>query len=322
MKIITVEEHFDTPANVKNFNQYSKVKNNNPRQNELNHDLTSLQAHVDYMDKYNIDMQVISDAGNSPQVLPDNMVVSASKEQNDTLANNMTKFPKRFAGLAVLPVNLPEKAATELERSVKELGLKGGIISGSVNGQFLDDPKFEPIFAKAAELDVPLYLHPGIITDEQLNMSYKNKSYSPLLTTMMGGAAWGWHNEEGIQVVRLILGGIFEKYPKLKLITGHWGEFVPMFIERLDQFGAIGGLKKPFSETYRKNIFITPSGMFTNPQLQLIKTEMGTDHMMYSEDYPYVKRENDVRKFITEADLTNPEKEAFAHGTAEKLFKL
>lgn len=276
------------------------------------------------MDKYGIDMQVISDAGNSPQVLPDNMVVASSKAQNDTLAEQISQYPDRFVGLAVLPMNKPEDAAKELERAVTELGLVGGIISGSVNGQFLDDPKFEPVFAMASKLDVPLYLHPGVISKEQQAVLYDSKAYSKATSTLLAGAGWGWHQEQGIQMVRLIESGLLEKYPNLKLINGHWGELVPMFLERVTEFMTLADTNLPhdFQFYYKRNVYITPSGMYTNPQLALVKAEVGADHMMYAEDYPYIKREDQVHSFIENADLTTTEREAIAHGTAEKLFKL
>lgn len=324
MKLITVEEHFDTQANIDQFNQFSEVPNNNPHQEALNGDLKSFAGHVAYMDKYGIDMQVISDAGNSPQVLPDNMVVASSKAQNDTLAEQISQYPDRFAGLAVLPMNQPEDAAKELERAVTELGLVGGIISGSVNGQFLDDPKFVPVFAMASKLDVPLYLHPGVISKEQQAVLYDSKAYSKATSTLLAGAGWGWHQEQGIQMVRLIESGLLEKYPNLKLINGHWGELVPMFLERVTEFMTLADTNLPhdFEFYYKRNVYITPSGMYTNPQFALVKAEVGADHMMYAEDYPYIKREDQVHSFIENADLTTTEREAIAHGTAEKLFKL
>lgn len=324
MKIITVEEHFDTTANIENFNAHSKVPNNNPYQTKLKNDLTDMKTRLAYMDENGIDMQVISEAGNSPQVLPDDLSVDGCKEQNDTIAKEISPYPTRLAALASLPANVPGAAADELERAVKQLGLKGGIISGTVNGQFLDNKKFEPIFAKAEELDVPLYLHPGVITNEQRAMLYDSTAYSSMMGNMMAGAAWGWHMEEGIQTVRLIFSGLMEKYPNLKIVNGHWGEFVPMFVERLDGFTQFSGNDLPhsFSYYYRRNIYVTPSGMLTNPQLELVRTEMGADHMLHAEDFPYLKRGKEVKSFIENASLSNGEKEAFAHGTAEKLFKL
>lgn len=167
MKLITVEEHYDTDQNISQFNKYSEVKNNNPRQDQLRPDLVDFSNKIAYMDKNGIDMQVISDAGNSPQVLPDRYAVSGAHAQNETLAENISQYPDRFAGLATLPANVPDKAAEELEYAVTKLGMKGGIISGSINGQFLDDPKFEAIFAAADKLGTTLYLHPGVISNDQ-----------------------------------------------------------------------------------------------------------------------------------------------------------
>ncbi len=322
LKIITTEEHFDTNKNVKEFNEFSKVPNNNPFQEKLNKDLTDADSRIAYMDKYGIDMQIISDAGNSPQVLPDDKTVDACKAQNDSLAETVSQHPDRLAGLAALPVNVPDEAAKELERAVTKLGLKGAIISGTINGQFLDQAKFDPIFATAEKLDVPLYLHPGVMTDDQKAILFDSSAYSDMMANMMAGAAWGWHMEQGVQMARLVFSGLFEKHPNLKLISGHWGEFVPMFIERLDVFGRFSELPHPFSYYYRKNVYVGPSGMLTAPQLQMVHTEMGADHMLYSEDYPYVKMEDKVKSFIEDAPFNDKDREMMAHGTAEKLFKL
>jgi len=323
MKLITVEEHYDTDANISQFNQYSEVKNNNPRQDQLRPDLVDFSNKIAYMDKNGIDMQVISDAGNSPQVLPDQYAVSGAHNQNETLAENISKYPDRFAGLATLPANVPDKAAQELEYAVTKLGMKGGIISGSINGQFLDDPKFEAIFATANKLGTTLYLHPGVISNDQKAMLYDSPAYSALGATMMAGAMWGWHMEAGIQVLRIITAGLLEKYPNVKLATGHWGEFIPMFVERIDGFSPIiTDLPLKFSDYYRRQVYLSPSGMFTSPQMQLALTEMGADHIMWSEDFPYVQSGSTVREFLEQADVTDEQREAIAHGTAEKLFNL
>lgn len=323
MKLITVEEHYDTDQNISQFNKYSEVKNNNPRQDQLRPDLVDFSNKIAYMDKNGIDMQVISDAGNSPQVLPDQYAVSGAHDQNETLAENISQYPDRFAGLATLPANVPDKAAEELEYAVTKLGMKGGIISGSINGQFLDDPKFEAIFAAADKLGTTLYLHPGVISNDQKAMLYDSKAYSALGATMMAGAMWGWHMEAGIQVLRIITAGLLEKYPNVKLATGHWGEFLPMFVERIDGFSPIiTDLPLKFSDYYRRQVYLSPSGMFTAPQMQLALTEMGADHIMWSEDFPYVQSGKTVREFLEQADVTDEQREAIAHGTAEKLFNL
>lgn len=127
----------------------------------------------------------------------------------------------------------------------------------------------------------------------------------------------------GIQVMRMIWSGIFDKLPNLKLISGHWGEMIPMFLERLDdELTNYSGLKKPFSEYYRNNVWLTPSGMLSEPQLKFILDEMGPEHIMYSLDYPY-KQPKNGKTFLTEISaLTDKQRELFAHGNAEKLLKL
>lgn len=323
MKLITVEEHYDTDRNIAEFEQYSPVKNNNPRQAQLRPDLVDFKRKVAYMDQHGIDMQIISDAGNSPQLLPDQYAVAGAKAQNETLAENISQYPTRFAGLATLPANTPEQAAQVLEEAVLKLGMKGGIISGSVNGQFLDDPRFEPIFAMADRLHTTLYLHPGIISDDQKAMLYESKAYNALTATMMGGAMWGWHMEQGIQLMRIITAGIMEKYPHFKVASGHWGEFMPMFLERIDGFGPfVSDLPLKFSQYYKRQVYLSPSGMFTAPQMQLALTEMGADHIMWSEDFPYVQAGDQVRQFLAKANLTDVQREAIAHGTAETVFDL
>ncbi|MFC6253351.1 amidohydrolase family protein [Secundilactobacillus hailunensis] len=323
MKLITVEEHYDTDENIKQFKQYSKVKNNNPYQDKLKPNLVDFSNKVAYMDEHGIDFQVVSDAGNSAQVLPDEYAVPGAHAQNETLAEKISQYPDRFAGLATLPANVPDKAAEELEYAVTKLGLKGGIISGSINGQFLDDPKFEAIFAAADKLGTTLYLHPGVISNDQKAMLYDSKSYSKMAANMMAGAMWGWHMEAGIQVMRIITAGLLEKYPNVKLATGHWGEFIPMFLERIDGFSPIvTDLPHKFSDYYKRQVYLSPSGMFTAPQMQMVLTQMGADHIMWSEDFPYVQSGDTVRKFLEQADITDEQCEAIAHGTAEKLFKL
>ncbi|GAW98456.1 amidohydrolase family protein [Secundilactobacillus mixtipabuli] len=323
MKLITVEEHYDTDENISQFKKYSEVKNNNPWQDKLRPKLVDFSQKVAYMEENGIDMQVISDAGNSAQVLPDQYAVAGARAQNETLAENISRYPDRFAGLATLPANVPDKAAEELEYAVTKLGMKGGIISGSINGQFLDDPKFEVIFAAADKLGTTLYLHPGVISNDQKAMLYDSKAYSALGANMMAGAMWGWHMEAGIQVMRIITAGLLEKYPNVKIATGHWGEFIPMFVERIDGFSPmITDLPLKFSDYYRRQVYLSPSGMFTAPQMQLVLTEMGADHIMWSEDFPYVQAGSTTREFLEQADVTEEQREAIAHGTAEKLFNL
>lgn len=321
-KIITVEEHFDTLAARALYAAHTARFQPTPP--GVDAGLIDFEQRLAYMDQYGIEMQILSDAGNSPQLLADEFAIPGTQALNDALAEVVAAHPTRFAGLASLPAGAPKAAAQELHRAVGQLGFKGGLITGTVHGEFLDAPKFLPIFEAAAELQVPLYLHPGYISPNTQQSLYDGDAYSPAIAHIIGLAGWGWHMEQGIQMVRLILSGVFDRYPDLQLISGHWGEFVPTFLERLDEFtgNAHPDLKHPFSYYYRKNVYLTASGMFTKPQLDLAMAEMGSAHLLWAEDYPYLKRKTQVADFLANAGLTEAQQAAIGHENAERLFKL
>lgn len=338
MKIITVEEHFTTPEAAKIITDYKATL---PNQDKIKADDAAMtagmvaaapnveemidvdQLRIDYMDKNHIDMQVVSAAGITPQLLPDNLSIDACRDLNDALAKHIANHPDRFVGFATLPANNPAAAATELNRAVTELGLKGALFSGTINGEFLSEARFFPIFEMAAKLDVPLYIHPGYPTEEETNVLYKSDSYNDAVKSILSTPGFGWHMEAGIQIIRLIFSGIFDKLPNLKLISGHWGEFVPTFLNRLDEMTApvATGLKKSFSEYYRNNIYITPSGIFEYDQMLFSLNRVGADHILWSEDYPFVKS-NHAGQFLEEAPISPESKEKIAHENVEKLLHL
>jgi len=322
-KLITVEEHFDTPEADKLFSEHDSMGTSNPPATKEK--LMDYDDRLAYMDKHGIAMQLLSNAGNSPQTLPDALAVQASKDVNDALAKVVADHPTRFAGLATLPVNLPEAAADELRRAVTDLGFKGGLISGNIQNQWLDNEKFLPIFAAAEELDVPLYLHPGYPSAEESRLMFESNSYGKMTESLLSGFGFGWHMDQGLQMARLIFSGIFDKYPKLKLVSGHWGEMVPNFIERMDSLSRVLpglNIKRSFADYYKENVWITPSGMYTKPQFELAVTEMGVDHILYSEDYPYVMLGEQNQSFLESLNISDVDKEKIAHGNTEKLFKL
>lgn len=323
-KIITVEEHFEAEFGQPEEKQETKVDPKGPQANIVDQYLHDFDKRLAYMDKYGIDMQVLSDTGKSPQMAPDDQAVDGCRQVNNLLSGEIKKHPTRFAGLATLPVNVPEAAAEELERAVTQLGFKGAMIAGLANDHFLDEPQYFPIFEMAAKLDVPIYLHPGMVRESERKMLYHSPSYSDQIGDMIALAGWGWHMEQGIQMLHLILSGIFDKLPNLKLISGHWGEFVPTFIERLDEFTGMVDphLDRKFSEYYRNNVYVTASGMFTQPQMDLALAEMGPDHVLWSEDFPYLRREDQVAGFLEQAPIEQSVREKIGHGNSEKLFKL
>ncbi|MES2239077.1 MAG: amidohydrolase family protein [Bacteroidota bacterium] len=335
-KIITIEEHFVLKSISQKVTRFYTRQNggiplNNPVQKELmaivlptNDAIEDLgERRLKFMDESGIDIQVLSYGAGSPQNINDkSLAIELCKEANSTLSDLIKLHPTRFAGFAILPVADPKAAAEELERAVKELGLKGAMLSGTFNGRFFDEPEFLPIFEKAEALNVPLYMHPAIIPKNIAEYYYKSENWSPVSAAMFATAGYGWHLDSGISVVRLIASGLFDKFPKLILISGHWGELVPFYLNRLDdQLGKTLNLKRKISDYYKSNIYITPSGLFSESQLQFAIAEMGADRIIYSGDYPFLIDKN-TRKFLDNASISKEDKEKIGYKNAEKLLTL
>ena len=272
------------------------------------------------MDATGIDMQVLS-YGGFPQLLPAAQAIELNRAANDKLAETARAHPTRFAGFATLPWQAPEAAARELERAVKDLGLKGALINGRPGDTFLDDARYEPILAAFSELKVPLYVHPGLPLPAVQAPYYGGLERE--ISARLAMFAWGWHNESGIQVVRMLLAGAFDRHPGLQVISGHWGEMVPFFLQRLEDSipQEASGLRRPIVQTYREHVYVSPSGMLTLPHFQFIHALMGTERILYSIDYPYQSLDG-ARAFIERLPVSDADKALIAHGNAERLLGL
>lgn len=335
-KIITIEEHFvirNISQMVAAFNskQNGGMAPNDTVQKELmaivlptNDDIEDVgQRRIKFMDESGIDMQILSYGAGSPQNITDiNLATELCEEANNELARLIKNHPSRFAGFAILPVADPTAASKELNRAVKELDLKGAMLSGTFNDRFFDEPEFLAIFSKAQDLNVPLYMHPAIIPKSIAAHYYQSNNWSAVSGAMFASAGYGWHLDSGIAIVRLIASGIFDKLPGLKLISGHWGELVPFFLNRLDdQFGKTLKLNRKISDYYKSNIYITPSGLFSEAQLKYVIDELGADKIIYSADYPFLIDKN-TRKFLETASISIEDKEKIGYKNAEKLLSL
>ncbi len=286
------------------------------------------------MDAAGIDMQVLSHVQPGIQVLPDDQAqkaIAICREVNDWLGSMVKQYPERFAGFAMLPTQSPKDAADELERTVKELGFKGALINGHTNGRYLDHPSFEPLLARAEDLDVPIYIHP---TDPPKAVS--DTYYAPHIDTLV--PVWGWPVETGTHVLRLMCNGVFDRHPNLKIVVGHMGELLPYNAGRLDTLimgewllsaqekkktGKVPNatMEKGVAHYFRNNIYITSSGVFEQPIFDCAVAMMGLDNLMFSVDAPL--RDNvEAIEFLEACNLSPEDKERFAHGTAEKLLKL
>ncbi len=272
------------------------------------------------MDAAGIDMQVLS-YGGFPQLASGADAVALHRAANDRMAAAVAAHPSRFAGFATLPWQDPKAAAEELERAVRQLGLKGALLNGRPSQHFLDHPDYGVLLAKFDELQVPLYLHPGV-PEQNVQQAYYS-GFSPEVDARLSMFALGWHYEAGVHLLRLMLSGAFDRHPKLQVISGHWGEMLPFYLQRLDDSipQAATGLKRSLIQTVRDQVYLTPSGMLTLPHFQFVYDLVGAERILFSVDYPYQTLDG-VRAFIDKLPIPQAEKEMIAHGNAEKLLGL
>jgi uncharacterized protein len=272
------------------------------------------------MDAAGIDLQVLS--LNSPGVeqLEAAEATVLAREANDFVAEAQKRHPARFAGFAALPISAPQQAAEELERTVRDHGFKGALINGHHRGRYLDDKFFGPILERAESLGVPIYLHPTQPPQAVVEASYAG--FSPDVTFMFANSGWGWHIETAVHALRMILGGVFDRYPNLQMVVGHMGEALPFMISRVDiMTTAITGLSRPISAYLRENFHYTFSGFnFTATFLDLL-LQVGVDRIMFSADYPYGSM-TQARAFLDHLPVCPADRERIAHGNAERLLGL
>jgi 2,3-dihydroxybenzoate decarboxylase len=281
------------------------------------YDFTDLRLRS--MDEQGIDMQVLSHGAPSGQKLPADIAPDVTRGTNDRLAEVIARHPTRFAGFAALPTILPEKAAEELERAVKELGFKGAMIHGLTDGHFLDDKRFWPIFERAEALDVPLYLHPSFPHPDVVWAYYQDylKDFPQVIR-----AAWGYTVETATQAIRIILSGVLDQHPGVKIILGHMGETLPFLLWRINQALSRPGHKElGFAEQFRRNFYVTTSGNFSTPALICTMLELGIDRIMFSVDYPFVSNEP-AMEWVSTLQISTEDKAKLLGGTAARLLRL
>ena len=274
------------------------------------------------MDRHGIDMQVLSCNG-PVQFAPAGEAVALARASNDRLAQAIRAYPTRFGGFAVLPWQDPQAAADELDRAVGELGFVGALIVGRPGETFLDDPRYRPVLARLDALRAPLSVHPGLPLPQVQAPYYGGLggAFEAEVTARLSMFGWGWHNEAGIHVVRMMLAGLFDSLPNLQVISGHWGEMVPFYLNRLDDMIPPGasGLSRTIGETYRAHVSVTPSGMMNLPHFEFIRSVLGIDRILYSIDYPFLTQTG-ARAFLETLPVGADDRERIAHGNAEALF--
>ena len=275
------------------------------------------------MDAAGIDKALVSVTCPGVQLFDAATGTALASSFNDQLADAVSRHPTRLAGLAAIAPQDPKRAVQELERAVGKLGLKGAIVNSHTHGEYLDDPKFWDIFAAAEALGVPIYLHP---------MTPSKAMIEPFLARGLDGAVFGFAIETGLHALRLVVAGVFDRFPRLQIVLGHLGEGLPFWLTRLDfmhniivrtnRYGAAAPkLAKPMSAYLRENFHYTTSGMGWTPAIMFVHQVIGIDRLLYAMDYPYQY----VPEEVIEQDnlpLSAADKRQFFQTNAERLFAL
>jgi 2,3-dihydroxybenzoate decarboxylase len=315
-QVIALEEHYLDPEVARHFKEGGPEQREGPLR-ERREDVGALR--IREMDEAGIDIQVLSHSAPATQRLDAESAVPVAKQANDRLREKVQASNGRFEAFAALPTANPKAAADELERAVTKLGFKGAMVHGLTNGRFFDDKQFWPIFERARQLDVPLYIHPAMPHPAVVEAYYRDylKDFPGLLT-----AAWGFTVETATQGIRLVLSGVFDAYPGLKIIMGHLGESLPFSLWRIDMaLQRQGNRATPFRETFREHFWITTSGNFSTPALLCCVLEMGVDRILFSVDYPFVPNPPGVR-WMDHVPLGPDDRAKILSGNAKRLLKI
>ena len=292
---IALEEHISTDAMNAQWDSVGEAARNGKEYMDwVEARLLSVPDRLADMDECGIALTILSMTSPGVQgVIDVNAAITLAQQTNDHLSETYAKArPDRFAFFATVALQDPEAAATELRRSVSELGAKGALVNGYTNigddqtARYLDEPENEPFWATVAELEVPVYLHPREPLPTQLRIY---EGYSSLV-----GSAWAFGHETSTHAVRLMLSGLFDRHPGVQVILGHLGEGLPFTLPRLEhrlrmqRHGAgLGPAKEPVSHYFNRNFLITTSGHFHTRTLECAISEIGSDRVVFSVDYPY-----------------------------------
>lgn len=314
-RIVALEEHFVIPAMRDRFTGYHSLKAIHPLDQ-----LNSLgERRIADMDEAGIDLTVLSHLQPGPQVFDAESAVALSRQSNDALHEAVRAHPGRFEGFAALPTADPKAAADELERTVTRYGFKGAMINGLTNGAFHDEKRFWPIFERAQALDVPVYLHPAVSHPAVIEAYYKDYQHNGYPILM--GAVWGFNVETSIAALRMVISGIFDAYPKLRIIIGHMGETIPYSLWRIEWTHHHLTGKSGIADCFREHFYVTTSGNFSPTALTCCIAEMGIDRVLFSVDYPFNSNVEGVA-FVRAAELSEADRDKIFHGNAARLLKL
>jgi len=275
------------------------------------------------MDETGVDMHLLSLTTPGVQSLGREKAVSFASNLNDYLTTIIRQHPTRFAGLAAVAPQDPKSAATEIDRAMGKLGLNGVLINSYTNGEYLDHPKFEPIFEALVRNKAPLYIHPRVPAPAMA---------APFADYGLSTAIWGFAADTGLHAMRLIMSGVFDRHPELTVVLGHMGEAIPYWFWRIDNMAAkarrhiVAQGKQPVpaklpSEYFRSNFYITTSGVNSHANLKFAIDLLGADRIMFAIDYPFEDSAGSVT-FLDSAPITERDRRKIAYANAERVFRI
>ena len=306
-KVVTIEEHFTSPKL-----RALRGDKDTPVQRKLDN-LGALR--IAAMDEAGIDLQIISENNPATQSLDAETAVKLARESNDVLHEAVRAYPDRFAGFATLPTPDPKAAADELERAVVKLGFKGAMIMGLTHGCFMDDKQFRPIFERAVALDVPVYIHPTpplAAVQEAYFKEYPALAVAPL----------GFTLETLTHTVRLVVSGLFDEFPALKIIVGHLGEAAPYLMWRTNYLVQERiPMPRSFADYYREHFWLTTSGAFSDAALTCAIAELGVERILFSVDWPFMNNAAG-RRWMDGAPVSDRDRALILGANARKLLKI
>jgi predicted TIM-barrel fold metal-dependent hydrolase len=324
MKTIAIEEHFITPM------YREKVAANefrnfylSSRSEQIGHDIVEENADLGasrlaHMDAAGVDVQVLSFGSPGPQAFGAEVAIPMARDANDRAHETVKAHPDRFAAFAALPTADPQASAKELERCVSQLGFKGAMIHGHTRGSFLDDRKYWVIFEAAQALGVPIYLHPTLAHPDALHSYFAG--YEELAR-----AGWGFAIDTSCHFLRIVFAGVFDAYPRLKIILGHLGEGLPFAMHRLNDHtwraAARRGLKRTPLEYLRDNLLVTTSGNWYEPAFLCTLLALGADKILFAVDWPYEANTTGIG-FLKKLSISDADREKIAHGNAERILRM
>lgn len=275
------------------------------------------------MDATGIDKAVLALTSPGAQPLLDiEEAKGLARRSNDYLAAQVQRYPDRYIGMTAVAPQDPQWSAQEIRRGAKDLGFKGVQINSHTQGEYLDLDKYDPIFRALSDTGQLLYIHPSTPPDSMID---------PFLDAGLDGAVFGFGVETGLHLLRLIVTGIFDRYPDLQIMVGHMGEALPFWLYRLDYMHQAGvrsnryerlkPLKKTIAQYMQSNVLITTSGMAWAPAVKFSQNVLGEDRVLYAMDYPYQYLADEVRMFDN-LDINDLALKKLMQLNAERWFRL